>query len=91
MKTAKHNPVKSTLRIAALFVIFSVALIALMGEPNGNSAWRWEQFIISKAIAAACFYAFWKLYRRWSKTDKWLMAYNKSCDEVLEAENPTQL
>ena len=91
MKTEKHNPAKSAMRLLTLFGLFSIALIALMGEPDVKSQWWWEQFIISKAIAAAGFYAFGKLYNRWSKTDKWLIAYNKSCDEALEAENPMQL
>lgn len=91
MKNEKHNLAKSALRVLILFGLFSVAFIALMGEPDEKSQWWWEQFIISKTIAAAGFYAFAKLYSRWSKTDKWLIAYNKSCDEALEAENPMQL
>lgn len=75
-------------RILLLFVIFGIALGALMADPLDESRWWFEQFLISKAIAAAGFYVFWKLYNRWSKTDKWLKTYNDSCDKALEAPNP---
>lgn len=75
-------------RILLLFVIFVIAIGALIAEPLDDSRWWLEQFFISKAIAAAGFFTFWKLYNRWSKTDKWLKAYNESCDKALEAPNP---
>lgn len=75
-------------RILLLCAIFGTALGALIAEPLSDNRWWIEQFFISKAIAAAGFLAFWKLYSRWSKTDKWLKAYNDSCDKALEAPNP---
>ena len=74
--------------ILLLCAIFGIALICLMAEPFDDSRWWFEQLFISKAIAAAGFFAFWKLYNRWSKTDKWMKAYNKWCNKALEAPNP---
>lgn len=78
-------------RILLRFVIFGIALLGLMAEPLDDSRWWFEQFFISKAVAAAGFFAFWKLYSHWSKTDKWLKAYNDSCDKALEAPNPCHI
>lgn len=89
MEASKTKQVANSAgRALLLFVIFGIALLGLMVEPLDNSRWWFEQFFISKAIAAAGFFAFWKLYNYWSKTDKWLKAYNDSCDKALEAPNP---
>lgn len=74
--------------ILLLFVTFGIGLGALMAEPLEDNRWWFELFLISKTIAAAGFFAFWKLYSRWSKTDKWLNAYSNNCDKALEATNP---
>lgn len=74
----------STGRALLLLVIFGIALGALLAAQPDNSRW-WLGFLI---IAVAGFFAFWKLYARWCKTDKWLKAYNDSCEKVLEAPNP---
>lgn len=77
----------SAWRALLLFAIFGVAFIGLMAEPLDTSD-RWlTQLLISKAIAVAGFAAFGKLYGRWCRTDKWLKAYNDSCDKALEARN----
>ena len=81
----------STGRALLLFVIFGIALGALMAEPLDNSRWWFEQFFISNTIAAAGFLAFWKLHNRWDKTDKWLKTYNTSCDKELEAPTPCDI
>lgn len=88
MEASKKQAATSTSRILLLFVIFGIATMALMGEPLEDSSWWFEQFIASKAIAAVGFIIFWRLYARWSKTDKWIKAYNDSCDKALEAKNP---
>lgn len=75
-------------RILLLCAIFGISLIGIMAEPLDDSLWWIEEFIISKGIAAAGFFTFWKLYNRWSKTDKWLKAYNDRSDKALEAPNP---
>lgn len=75
-------------RSLLLFAIFVIAIGALLAEPLDDSHWWFEQFFISKVIAAAGFLTFRKLYNRWSKTDKWLKAYNDSCDKAPETPNP---
>lgn len=42
-------------RILLLCAIFGIALLGLMAEPLDDSRWWFEQFFISKAIAAAGF------------------------------------
>lgn len=79
---------KSVGRSTALVAIFGIALVGLMAEPYEDSNWWIEQFFAIKAIAAAGFLAFWKLYKRWSKTDKWLKTFDENCDKALEAPNP---
>lgn len=81
----------SACRALLLIVIFGIALGALMAEPLDDSRWWFEQFFISKTIAIAGIVAFWKLYNHWSKTDKWLKAYNDSCDKALEVLNPCNI
>lgn len=90
MKASKKiiEAAKSIGRITALIAIFGIDFIGLMAEPYEDSNWWFEQFFVSKAIAAAGFFAFWKLYQRWSKSDRWLKAYNECCDKALEAPNP---
>lgn len=78
----------SVMRIGCLLVIFGVALLALMGNPLDDDPWWFEKFLISKTIAAAGFYISFRLYDRWKKIDKWIKAYDKSCEEALEAPNP---
>lgn len=75
-------------RILLLCAILGIALIGFMTNPLDDSRWWFEIFFISKAIAAIGLFAFWKLYNRWSKTDKWLKVYNNSCNKALEATNP---
>lgn len=79
---------KSAIRITTLIVLFSVGFVSLFAEPLDDSPWWFEQFIISKTIAAGAFYAFYRLYDRWKKSDKWLRKYDKACDEATEAPNP---
>ena len=85
----KRQAMTSVGRVLLLSVIFGIATMALMGEPHEDSNRWFEEFIASKAIAAVGFVAFWMLYARWCKTDKWLKAYNKRCNEALEAANRT--
>lgn len=89
MKANKaEQAAKSAIRIAALLVVFGIALVALMGNPLDNDSWWLEKFFVGKTIAAGGFYIYFRLYNRWSKTDKWIKAYDKSCEKALEAPNP---
>lgn len=47
--------------------------------------------LIDKGLGIGlCFYI-GRLYKRWSKVDPWLKAYDKMCDEVMDKPNPSQL
>lgn len=85
------QPIVSASRIAILLVIFGIAFCGLMAEPLDDSNYWLEEIYASKALAVVGFYCYWKLYRRWSKTDKWIKAYDESCDEALDAPNPMYL
>lgn len=78
----------STARIAAILAIGTIALLGLMAEPFDNDPWWWEKFFFSKGIALVGFSAAANLYKRWSKTDKWFIAYEESCKKVCEQPNP---
>lgn len=75
-------------RILLLCAIFGAALMGLMAEPAEDSRWWLELMLASKAAAAAGFAAFWRLYSRWSKTDKWIKAYDEDCEKALDTPNP---
>ena len=75
-------------RIAVIFALFGIGIIALMAEPADDSQWWWEQFFGSKLIAAVCLFLAGVTYKGWSKADKWIKAYDKRCDEALDAPNP---
>lgn len=80
------NKTISVVRIAILFVLFATAMLLLFGEEEGVL-----RLIVDKAFAFGLFYYLGKLYKRWSKTDPWLKAYDKMCDEVMDAPNPMKL
>ena len=49
-----------------------------------------EWLLSGAAGIGLCFYI-GRLYKRWSKVDPWLKAYDKMCDEVMDNPNPSQL
>ena len=82
----------SVIRIAILFVLGSVATILLFGEEqDANIGWFLLHVLMDKAIAIGLFYYIGRLYKRWSKVDPWLKAYDKMCDEVMDNPNPSHL
>ena len=78
----------SIIRIAVLCALFTFGMIFLFGQEQGDSTWTLFQILIDKAFALAAFGYMVKLYKRWSKIDPWLMAYDKMCDDVMEEPNP---
>lgn len=87
-KTTTKEAVKSIIRITLIVAAASVGTLGLMAVPYDDSPTWFTDFFLSKAIAAAGWYAAWLLYAKWSKVDKWLEAYDKSCEEALNAPNP---
>lgn len=78
----------SIIRIAILCALFTFGMIFLFGQEQGDNTWTLFQILIDKALALAAFGYMGKLYKRWSKIDPWLMAYDKMCDDVMEEPNP---
>lgn len=86
------NKTISIIRLAILCVLGLFAVIFLFGEEQDeNALYFLLHVIVDKAIAISLFYYIDRLYKRWSKVDPWLKAYDKMCDEVMEAPNPSQL
>lgn len=80
------NNTISIIRIAILFAIFGFGMAFLLdGDSECSSIF---QIIISKALALAALWYATRLYKRWAKSDNWLRAYDKKCDEVLDIHNP---
>lgn len=85
------NKTISIIRIAILLALGMFAMVFLFGQEQDDSAWTLFQILIDKALALAAFWYMVRLYKRWSKIDLWLMAYNKMCDEVMETPNPAYI
>jgi hypothetical protein len=75
----------SIIRIAILFVVFTFAIVLILGEETGNGMFGFFQIIIDKALGLAAFWLFVKLYKHWHNIDPWLMAYEKFCSEIKDA------
>ncbi len=83
------NKAISLYRIAVLFVLGMVGFIFLFGEEVDEDTVAFVyRFIIDNAIAAGALLVMAWLYKKWSKVDPWLKAYEKSCDEALDAPIP---
>ncbi len=79
----------SITRIAILFTLGMVAFLLILGEEQDQDMLAWTlRFIADKTIGIGIFFFIARLYKRWSKIDPWLMAYDKMCDEVMEKPNP---
>lgn len=86
------NKTISIIRIAILFVLGTFATFFIFGKEIEENLSSWTlHFIIDKALGIAACFAVARLYKRWSKVDPWIKAYNKMCDEVMDNPNPSQL
>ena len=76
------NKTISVIRIAILFILSGLAFIFIFGEEQDENVWAFFfHVIVDKALGIGlCFYI-GRLYKRWSKVDPWLKAYDKMCDE----------
>ncbi len=86
------NKTISVIRIAILFILSGLAFIFIFGEEQDENVWAFFfHVIVDKGLGIGlCFYI-GRLYKRWSKVDPWLKAYDKMCDEVMDKPNPSQL
>lgn len=86
------NKTISIIRIAILFSLGMVAFLLIFGEEQDADLLSWTfRFVIDKTIGIGTVFLIARLYKRWSKVDPWLKAYDKMCDEVMDNPNPSQL
>lgn len=81
----------SIIRTSILIALAIAALIGILSTPLDDSATWFADLILAKAFGAGAAYAVYKLYTRWSKTDKWIAAYHDSCCKALDAPNTTYI
>jgi len=82
------NKSVSIIRIVIMLALGMFAMLFLFGEEQGDSAWTLLQIAIDKGLAIGACFLIGRLYKRWSKIDTWLMAYDKMCDDVMDKPNP---
>lgn len=83
------NKTISIIRICILFVLSGLATIFIFGEEQDENTLAFLRHVmVDKALGIALCYYIARLYKRWSKVDPWLMAYDKMRDEVMEKPNP---
>lgn len=83
------NKTISIIRIAILFALGMVAFLLIFGEEQDENLLTWTfRFIVDKVLGIGIIFIIARLYKRWSKIDPWLIAYDKMCEEVMEKPNP---
>lgn len=87
----QNSTAKNAAQIAALIALAGVATIALMAIPTDDNPIWFISLFGSKALAAAGFYATYKLELMWRPGNKWLQAYERACKKAEEAPNPMYL
>lgn len=82
----------SLLRIFSILALSLAAMIFIFFEENNDTmAALALHILIDKGLGIGlCFYI-GRLYKRWSRVDPWLKAYDKMCDEVMDKPNPSKL
>ncbi len=86
MKTNKPtSTLVSLARCATILALCSVAFVSLVAEPIDSAPYWFTIFFGSKVVAVASGYALFRLYSRWSKTDKWVRALLESSDKSRNA------
>lgn len=84
------NKTISLIRIAILCTLACLSMLFIFGEEQDENLTLFCLHVLfDKAIGIGLGYILYRLYNRWSKTDPWLIAYDKMCDEDLG--KPSQL
>ena len=76
------NKIISIVRIAILLALGMFAIIFLLSEESDSATWL-LRVIVDKALGFGAIFLISRLYKRWSKTDPWFIAYDKMCDETI--------
>lgn len=79
--------ITSIIRIAILLSLSMVCFLGILSEPEAEDLGIWTLgFLLSKGIGFLAGYATYRLYMVWSKTDKWIAAYDVWSVKGLEEE-----
>lgn len=79
----------SIIRLTILLTLGVVAFLFLFGEEMDEKLSLFlMHFIIDKALAFLAFMVVARLYKRWSKTDPWFIAYEEWSKKAEDTPNP---
>lgn len=84
----QNSTSKNIAQVAALMALSGIAIAALMAIPTDDNPIWFISLFGSKALAAAGFYATYKLELMWRPGNKILQAYDRACKKAEEAPNP---
>lgn len=83
------NKLVSIIRVAVVLALSTFALLFLFGEELDENLSAWiHHFLIDKALAFLAFMVVARLYKRWSKTDPWFIAYEEWSKKAEDTPNP---
>ena len=76
---------ESLIRIAILITLTSAAFLLILGEEQHENIPAFFFHVIhDKAFGIGCIYTMSRLYKRWSKTDKWIARFDAWSAKGLE-------
>lgn len=73
----------SIARILALLSLVLFAIVFVLGEEQGDTAWALSRIVIDKALGIGACILIGRLYKCWSKTDPWIMAYDNKYNKSI--------
>lgn len=86
------NKTISLIRIGILFILGTLAMIFITCEEQDENAWAFfVHFVADKGLGICLCFCIGGLYKKWSKVDPWLKAYDKMCDDVMGKSDTPQL
>lgn len=86
------NKTISVIRIAILFILSGLAFFFIFGEEQDENVWAFFfHVIVDKGMGIGLCFLIGRLYKRWSKVEPWLKAYDKKCNEEMYNPNSSQL
>lgn len=86
------NKTISIIRIAILIVVGCLSILFIFGEEQDETIFDFLfHVLVDKTLGIALIIYTGRLYKRWSKVDPWLKAYEKMLNEVMDKPNPSQM
>lgn len=75
------NNTISVIRICILFILAGIAFFLIFGEEQDENTLAFIQHVIvDKTLGVGLCFCICRLYKRWSRVDPWLKAYDKNCN-----------